>query len=44
MKFLNLFYFLLIVTFAVPSFAQDADDAAVDQEPTTVEALLALVK
>ena len=44
MKFLNLFYFVLIVTFSAPSFAQDADDASVDQEPTTVEALLALVK
>ena len=44
MKFLNLFYFVLIVTFSAPSFAQDADDASLDQEPTTVEALLALVK
>ena len=44
MKFLNLFYLILIVTFSTSSFAQDADDASVDQEPTTVEALLALVK
>ena len=44
MKFLNLFYFVLIVTFSSPSFSQDADDANADQEPTTVEALLALVK
>ena len=44
MKFLNLFYFVLILTFSTPSFTQDADDANVDQEPTTVEALLALVK
>ena len=44
MKFLNLFYFVLILTFSTPSFTQDADDVNVDQEPTTVEALLALVK
>ena len=44
MKRLNLFYFILIVTFANPSFTQDAEDASVDQEPSTVEALLALVK
>ena len=44
MKFLNLVYFVLILTFSTPSFTQDADDANVDQEPTTVEALLALVK
>ena len=44
MKFLNLFYFVLIITFSTPSFTQDANDENVDQEPTTVEALLALVK
>ena len=44
MKLLNLFYFVLIVTFSTPSFTQDANDENVDQEPTTVEALLALVK
>ena len=43
MRYLNLFYFLVIVTFANPALSQDADEV-VDQEPTTVEALLALVK
>ena len=37
MKLLNLFYFVLIVTFSTPSFTQDANDENVDQEPTTVE-------
>ena len=43
MKRLNIFYFLTILTFAYPAFAQDTEEV-VDQEPTTVEALLALVK
>ena len=32
MKFLNLFYFVLIVTFSTPSFTQDTNDENVDQE------------